>query len=142
MIDKNAPNNSIPFVAYGMIGITSLVLAYATLMDTENKDEDITESGTSALPSLSPTITETQSNSVEPAEQELGMPMVPVSPIVNPPLEQLNNLNPEGNKAEDVSGLPPAPPAVKEVPVAQKVGGKSRRNKKSNKKTKRLRFNL
>jgi len=138
MIDTNAPNNSIPFVAYGMIGITSLVLAYATLMDTENKEDGILESGTSELPSLSPMPVEEPIIN-EPTEPEVGMPAVPVSPIVNTPLEQLNNLNPESNEppAPQVAVLPPA---LKEAP---KVGGKSKKNKKSNKKqTKRLRFNL
>jgi len=133
MIDTKSYPDNIPFAAYGMIAITSLVLAYATIMDIDkNKD---TTSATSMLPSIIPPNQEDQLDNLnENIEEEsteipgvtepvIGVPVVPVSPIVPPPLDQLNNLNPE--------------PTAQAIPVAEKVGGKSKKSKKSKKRTRK-----
>jgi hypothetical protein len=134
MIDTSNSTDSIPFVAYGMIGITSLVLTYATLMDKgDKKEEGEPISSTSALPSLIPAPEE----EVKPVPSELetvnsvtGLPIVPVSPIVPPPMDQLNKINePENVPTENVP--------KENVPQAPVVGGKSRKSKKSKKQTKK-----
>lgn len=138
MIDTKSYPDNIPFAAYGMIAITSLVLAYATIMDIDkNKD---TTSATSMLPSIIPPTQENQLDNLNEnidieeesteipgvTEPVIGVPVVPVSPIVPPPLDQLNKINPE-----------PTAPIAQAVPVAEKVGGKSKKSKKSKKRSRK-----
>lgn len=125
MISKNTPNDTIPFVAYGMIGITTLVLAYATLMDKQPTIAEDNKSATTMLPELGKEKTPT-----EVQEPAVGMPVVPVSPIVPPPLDQLNKLNPD-QPAEEKIAPEPAP-----GPLAQ-AGGKSKKSKHSKKRTRK-----
>jgi len=133
MIDFDTPNENIPFVAYTLIGITTLVLTYASLMDKDNTKSD--ESSTSMLPSMNnepepsaPPATEPEAPAEEvakavpigapPAEAEPTVPVVPVNPMVpTPSLPELNG------QAE-----PAAKPAI--------TGGRRTKHKKNKRKDK------
>jgi hypothetical protein len=105
---------SIPLLAYGFIGITTLVLAYATFMDTgpDNKSS----SGTSSfLPTLSSTTTS---------------PSIPVAqPIQGTPTNSIFPQSPQFVQATS-NPLGPSPPQLK-------IGGKTkRRHRNKHKRTK------
>jgi hypothetical protein len=52
-------STSVPAIAYGFVGLTALVLTYATLADNEGKSDAETPSATSMLPAVG--LTEPQS---------------------------------------------------------------------------------
>jgi hypothetical protein len=48
-------SDSVPAIAYGFVGLTALVLTYATLADAGNKEGETPESATSMLPTVGET---------------------------------------------------------------------------------------
>jgi len=111
----------IPVLAYAFIGITSLVLAYATFLDKGTEIDSNDKSATSMLPNVF-------SN----------------SPIENKPNESSNN-NLEKmptSLTERVSNLEQEqteelPAAPKNLEQKNAIGGKTKRNKKKSRNTKR-----
>jgi hypothetical protein len=76
---------SIPILAYAFIGITTLVLAYATIMDTEPIGD--ATSATSLLPSFSsqqPTTTSSTAQSIPIAQQISNVSTNVAETITNP----------------------------------------------------------
>jgi len=110
----------IPALAYAFIGITSLVLAYATFLDKTTDNDFDDKSATSMLPNIF-------SN----------------SPIENRPNESSNNnLEKEKVPTELVSNLEKEqteelPAAPKNLEQKNAIGGKTKRNKKKSRNTKR-----
>jgi len=119
MIDLKAPNDTIPFVAYGMISLTSLILAYATLMDNEpaNVSTEMPgekSSATSFLPDIfNKSASSTNLPNAVPIEQPPGVPVIPLAPII--PTAPLDN-----------SSLPAQP----EENSPFKIGGKKKKTRK------------
>ena len=103
---------TIPILAYAFIGITTLVLTYATFMDNGNAKPSNSSSMTSLLPSLTNTTgSSSAAGTSSPSTPASTQPSSPISfPISQP------------------SG-PPRP----EI----KIGGKTKRKHNKNKKTKR-----
>jgi len=64
-------SDSVPAIAYGFVGLTALVLTYATLADNEGKSDEAAPSSTSMLPAVGltqppqPTLGETESPATE-----------------------------------------------------------------------------
>lgn len=52
MFGSSNNEDSVPVLAYIMVGITSFVLAYATFLDTEELKDETVESNTSLLPAV------------------------------------------------------------------------------------------
>lgn len=123
MANTSYSNQSIPVVAYGLIGITSLTLAYLTFIDsTQENKSGITSPSTSAS-SMLPSGIFTK----EPENKSQSMLPSPIAALVNPTI--------------------PPPMAQAEVTKEENkdlkpgYGGKSKRKKhipnKKSKKTKR-----
>jgi len=111
MLDRTT-NEVIPYSAYAMIGVTTLVLAYATLSDT-----------TSGL----------KTNSSDDEESNQNMPVIPVSPIIP--------VSPFAAVPENVPVAEPVPELsepVDQVPTPENklAGGKKRKNKSLKKRRK------
>ena len=108
---------SIPVAAYALIGITSLTLAYITLI--ESTQGDITGSKSSSATSMLPSVSSPLSYFSKPAS-----PSMQVSP------------SPVPAQAQAVSS---SPPMAQAVPIAEgkpSTGGKTKRKKHKKNKTK------
>lgn len=115
----------IPVLAYAFIGITSLVLAYATFLDkTSNIDSD-NKSATTMLPDV---FSKTPVPEINTKESETANPINNIIPTA-PPLEnEKTEASNENTTQEDSNNDLEKKPAV---------GGKTKRNKKSHSNTKR-----
>jgi len=109
----------IPVLAYAFIGITSLVLAYATFLDKTTDDESDDKSATSMLPDVF---------SKSPVPMVPSIP--PVPPVITNPIEEtkpniplVDNVNSESSN-DDLEKKPA-------------VGGKTKRRRKTRRNTKR-----
>lgn len=115
----------IPVLAYAFIGITSLVLAYATFLDkTSNIDSD-NESATTMLPDV---FSKTPVPDINMNESDKVNPINNVIPTAPP----LDNEKPETsieNTTQETSN--------NDLEKKPAVGGKTKRHKKSRSNTKR-----
>uniref|UniRef100_A0A6C0D9U4 Uncharacterized protein n=1 Tax=viral metagenome TaxID=1070528 RepID=A0A6C0D9U4_9ZZZZ len=114
----------IPVLAYAFIGITSLVLAYATFLDKTSDNNSNDKSATSMLPDVfSKTPIENKPN--EPSNnnnlEKEEVPTAPTEPVSNVEKEQSQEL----------------PVAPKNLEQKNAIGGKTKRNKKKSRNTKR-----
>jgi hypothetical protein len=83
-------NDSIPVLAYGLIGVTSLVLAYATFMDdTGNTNNSSNTSATSMLPNVN----------LNPFSQGTQPASSPTQPVVAVPVTSSSPLKTMGGKS-------------------------------------------
>ena len=85
MFGSSNNEDSVPVLAYIMVGITSFVLAYATFLDTEElkDDSETVESNTSllpAVPNLNPFSQETPVSEPSPAPTPAFSAMMPSMP--------------------------------------------------------------
>jgi len=107
----------IPVLAYAFIGITSLVLAYATFLDKTTDNDSDDKSATTMLPdvfSKSPIENKPIESSNNNLEKEKEVPTAPTEPVSNVEKEQ----------KEEV------PAAPKNLEQKNAIGGKTKRNKK------------
>jgi hypothetical protein len=106
----------IPVLSYAFIGITSLVLAYATFLDKAPDNETDNESATTMLPDV---FSKTPVPEINTTESEKVTPINNIIPTAPPPLEN--------EKTETSNNDLEKKPAV---------GGKTKRNKKTRRNTK------
>jgi hypothetical protein len=113
----------IPVLAYAFIGITSLVLAYATFLDKTSDNNSNDKSATSMLPDVFEK-TPIENKPIESSNNNLEKEEVPTAPT-----EPVSNL--EKEQKEEVPAAP--------INLEQKnaIGGKTKRNKKKSRNTKR-----
>jgi hypothetical protein len=122
----------IPVLAYAFIGITSLVLAYATFLDkTTDNDSDNNKSATTMLPdvfSKSAIIaTNPLSNNTDLEKKDETAP-IPSDDTDSEKKEE----GPRSNTA--IPAIPPIPAGLEQKNT---IGGKTKRHKKKNSNTKR-----
>jgi len=116
----------IPVLAYAFIGITSLVLAYATFLDKTSDNNSDDKSATSMLPDVFSKTpienkpNESSNNNLE-KEKEKVVPTSPTEPVSNIEKEQIEEV----------------PAAPKNLEQKNAIGGKTKRNKKKSRNTKR-----
>jgi hypothetical protein len=128
-----------PILAYGLIGLTSLTLAYVTLIETTQGDMSAKQSSVSAtsmLPSIGSSIGTSFGLSSKPES-----PSMQVSPFssISTDATTSSNVSPIESSAEIVNRSPPLVQAVPITPDKPAIGGKTKRRKNKNKKTKRRR---
>jgi hypothetical protein len=121
----------IPILAYGLIGITTLVLSYATFLDSQGVKGSPGQSSTSMLPNIS---------SLSPFSKSA----TPAPTSVSQSGSILPTISPFSTTATPMPSAPiatavPVSSTTSKAPVATKIGGRksTRRNlvKQKNKKT-------
>jgi hypothetical protein len=112
----------VPLLAYGLISITTLVLAYATFLDKEkpNSGNSVGQSSTSMLPNISAmspfSTTPSTSSSITSSISSLN-------PLSSTPTATALPTTPMANVLPSAPSLPSAP---------TKVGGKAKKKTKRN----------